>query len=149
MKAAKTPIFDVVQKTINLPEKPRGCHIITKNIIQSLPELKEFNCGTLNLFLQHTSASITINENCCSDVRTDLENWMNKTVPEGKFWEHSSEGPDDMPAHVKSSLMGVSLDIPITNGQLQLGRWQGIYLNEHRGYGGSRRMVLTITGMRK
>ena len=141
--------MDVIQKTINLPEKPRGCHIITKIILQNLPELKNFKFGTLNLFLQHTSASITINENCCSDVRTDLENWMNTFIPEGPHWEHSAEGADDMPAHVKSSVMGVSLDIPVNNGQLQLGRWQGIYLNEHRSHGGSRRLVMTLMGSRK
>lgn len=141
--------FTVVQKEIDIPMMPRGCHIITKIIIQKLPELKNFKVGSLNLFLQHTSASLTINENVCSDVRADLETWMNKAIPEGPHWEHSSEGPDDMPAHVKSSVMGVSLDIPISNGQLMLGRWQGIYLNEHRSYGGSRHIVLTITGMQQ
>ena len=139
----------VVQKTITLPEKPRGCHIITKLVLDALPELKQFQSGSLNVFIQHTSASITINENCCSDVRTDLEAWMNKVVPEGSHWEHSSEGADDMPAHVKSSLMGVSLNIPVTDGELNLGTWQGIYLNEHRNHGGSRRIVLTITGQKK
>lgn len=145
----KTGQFNVVQKEINLPEVTRGCHIITKIILQSLPELKNFKFGTLNIFLQHTSASLTINENVCSDVRSDLENWMNSAIPEGPHWEHSAEGADDMPAHVKSSVMGVSLDIPINNGSLCLGRWQGIYLNEHRGYGGSRHVVLTIMGTMK
>jgi secondary thiamine-phosphate synthase enzyme len=102
----------------------------------------------LNIFLQHTSASITINENCCADVRSDFESWMNKTVPEGSHWEHSSEGRDDMPAHAKCSMIGVSLTIPITNGTLNLGTWQGVYLNEHRDRGGSRNVVLTITGQK-
>ena len=139
----------VVQKTITLPEKPRGCHIITKLVLDALPELKQFQSGSLNVFIQHTSASITINENCCSDVRTDLEAWMNKVVPEGSHWEHSSEGADDMPAHAKSSMMGVSLDIPVMNGSLCLGRWQGIYLCEHRRSGGRRSLVLTLIGARK
>lgn len=128
---------------------PRGCHLVTELILDNLPELREFKSGLLNLFIQHTSASITINENCCSDVRTDLDSWMDKVAPEGRQWEHSSEGPDDMPAHVKSSLMGVSVNIPVTDGALNMGTWQGIYLNEHRNSGGSRRLVLTITGEKK
>ena len=142
-------MFAVVQKAVSLPQMPRGCHLITDAILKNLPELKEFKAGLLNLLIQHTSASITINENCCSDVRTDLDSWMNKIAPEGRHWEHSSEGADDMPAHVKSSLMGVSLNIPVTDGELNLGTWQGIYLNEHRNHGGSRRIVLTITGQKK
>ena len=139
----------VVQKEITLPQKPRGCHIITKLVLDGIPELKQFSSGSLNVFIQHTSASITINENCCSDVRSDLENWMNKVAPEGSHWDHSDEGRDDMPAHVKSSMIGVSLDIPVMNGTLCLGRWQGIYLCEHRNHGGSRRLVLTLIGTRK
>ena len=103
----------------------------------------------MNLFIQHTSASLTINENCCDDVRSDLESWMNRIVPEGNHWEHRFEGADDMPAHAKCSMMGVSLNIPITDGALNLGTWQGIYLNEHRNHGGSRNVVITITGQPK
>ena len=139
----------VVQKAISLPPMPRGCHLVTELILDNLPELRQFKSGLLTLFIQHTSASITINENCCPDVRTDLDSWMDKVAPEGRQWEHSSEGPDDMPAHVKSSLMGVSLNIPVTDGALNMGTWQGIYLNEHRNSGGSRRLVLTITGEKK
>lgn len=138
-----------VQKSIAIPQVPRGCHLITDTILENLPEIKDFQCGLLNLFLQHTSASLTINENCCSAVRTDLDNWMNKVVPEGPNWKHKEEGADDMPAHAKCSMMGVSLNIPITDGHLALGTWQGIYLNEHRNNGGSRRLVITITGNRK
>ena len=142
-------MFQVVQKSISLPQMSRGCHLVTDLILKNLPELKQFKAGLLNLFIQHTSASITINENCCPDVRSDLASWMDKVAPEGKQWEHSSEGPDDMPAHAKSSLMGVSVNIPITDGNLNMGTWQGIYLNEHRNHGGSRRLVLTITGEKK
>ena len=139
-------MFNCVQKTIKIPQKPRGSHIITNIIKSNLPEMKMFRCGVLNVFLQHTSASITINENCCPDVRSDLESWMNEVVPEDRRWDHSSEGADDMPAHAKCSMIGCSINIPITNGELALGTWQGIYLNEHREYGGSRTIVLTITG---
>jgi secondary thiamine-phosphate synthase enzyme len=138
--------MEIVQKTIALPEMPRGCHIITNVLLDKLPELAKFKAGLLNIFLQHTSASITINENCCSDVRSDLETWMNKVIPEGSHWDHASEGRDDMPAHAKCAMIGVSLNVPVTDGRLNLGTWQGIYLNEHRNRGGSRRVVLTITG---
>lgn len=141
--------MNVVQKTVSLPQMSRGCHLITDILLKKIPEIGNFQCGLLNIFLQHTSASITINENCCSDVRRDLENWMNKVVPEGNQWEHSQEGADDMPAHAKCAMIGVSLNIPITDGKLALGTWQGIYLNEHRAHGGSRSVVLTITGMSK
>jgi secondary thiamine-phosphate synthase enzyme len=123
--------------------------LITDVIVRALPELKEYAVGLLNVFLQHTSASLTINENCCSDVRSDLNGWLNRAIPEGKVWSHQSEGADDMPAHAKSSVMGVSLNIPITDGKLSLGTWQGIYLNEHRSHGGNRRVVLTVTGQKK
>mgnify|MGYP004701333069 CR=1 FL=1 len=138
-----------VQKTFNLPKYPRGCHLITNVIVKNIPEISKFKIGLLNLFLQHTSASLTINENCCDDVRRDLNNWMDKVAPEGNQWEHRYEGSDDMPAHAKSSLMGVSINIPITDGELNLGTWQGIYLNEHRNQGGSRKIVATITGQQK
>jgi secondary thiamine-phosphate synthase enzyme len=140
--------MEIVQKTIELPAARRGCHLITSTIVRQLPELRQFRMGFLNIFLQHTSASLTINENCCSNVRSDFEAWMNKTVPEGPHWEHSSEGRDDMPAHAKCSMIGVSLNIPVASGALSLGRWQGIYLNEHRDRGGSRTVVLTIIGQK-
>jgi secondary thiamine-phosphate synthase enzyme len=140
--------MEISQATIELPAFRRGCHLITDVIVRELPQLRQFRVGLLNLFLQHTSASITINENCCADVRSDFEAWMNKAVPEGSHWQHSSEGRDDMPAHAKCSMIGVSLNIPITGGALNLGTWQGIYLNEHRDHGGSRRLVLTITGQK-
>lgn len=139
-------MMKVFQKTITLPNFRRGSHIITDLIVKQMPEISKINAGLMNLLIQHTSASITINENCCSDVRTDLNDWMDKTIPERFPWTHIDEGADDMPAHVKSSVMGVSLNIPITNGQLNLGTWQGIYLNEHRNHGGSRRIVITVTG---
>lgn len=135
------------QKTISLPNYPRGSHLITELIVRQIPEMRKVTAGLMNLLIQHTSASITINENCCADVRTDLNAWMDKTIPENFPWDHTDEGADDMPAHVKSSVMGVSLNIPITNGQLNLGTWQGIYLNEHRNRGGSRKIVITVTGM--
>jgi secondary thiamine-phosphate synthase enzyme len=143
-----SPHMDIVQKTIGLPVVTRGCHLITDMILEQVPELQQFRVGMLNIFLQHTSASITINENCSPEVGSDFESWMNTMVPEGSHWQHSSEGPDDMPAHAKCSMIGVSLDIPITNGALNLGTWQGIYLNEHRGRGGSRKIVLTIIGQK-
>ena len=143
---SKKKMMTVLQKTISLPSFPRGSHLITDLVVKGFPEIRTVKVGLLNLLLQHTSASITINENFCSDVRTDLNHWMDTTVPESFHWDHSDEGPDDMPAHVKSSLMGVSINIPITDGNLNLGTWQGIYLNEHRNHGGSRRLVLTLTG---
>ena len=141
--------LEIVQRTISLPQQRRGCHLITKSIVDAIPELRRFKTGSLNIFLQHTSASITINENCCSDVRTDMESWMNKIVPEGSHWQHADEGADDMPAHAKSSMIGVSVDIPVAAGSLCLGRWQGIYLCEHRNHGGSRKLVLTLLGQRE
>lgn len=142
-------MMKMAQTVITVPQKKRGCHLITDFIVDKVREIRDFKMGMLNLFIQHTSASLTINENCCGDVRTDMESWMNDVVPEGRHWDHSSEGPDDMPAHVKSSVMGVSINIPITDGRLNMGTWQGIYLNEHRNHGGARRIVATITGVAK
>lgn len=131
------------QVYIRLSQKVRGCHLITGEIIRQLPELPQ--CGVLHLFVQHTSCGLTINENADPSVRTDMENMMNKIVPEGApYYTHTLEGYDDMPAHLKSSLFGVSLQIPITNGQLNLGTWQGIYLCEFRNYGGNRNIIATI-----
>lgn len=136
-----------IQKTIRLKRKPRGIHIITDELMNSLPEMRSIKTGMANFFLQHTSASLSINENVSGDVRSDLERYLNKAVPEdAPYFRHTYEGPDDMPAHVKSTLVGVSLTIPITNGELNLGTWQGIYLLEHRDDGGERSVVVTVMG---
>jgi secondary thiamine-phosphate synthase enzyme len=136
-----------IQKTIRLKRKPRGIHIVTDELIKNLPELRAIKTGMANFFLQHTSASLSINENVSGDVRGDLERYLNKAVPEdAPYFRHTYEGPDDMPAHVKAALVGVSLNIPVTNGELNLGTWQGIYLLEHRDDGGERSVVVTVTG---
>lgn len=136
-----------LQRDIQFPSRPRGCHLVTREVLEQIPELKQVRIGLFHLFLQHTSASLSINENADPDVRTDLETAMNTLVPEDGFdFVHTIEGPDDMPAHTKSSLLGVALSIPIRDGQLQLGTWQGIYLNEHRNQGGRRCAVVTLQG---
>lgn len=135
-----------LQKEFNLRKKNRGFHLITDEILLNLPEIKDFEIGTLNLFIKHTSASLTINENCDPTVRTDMENFINDVVSNKSYFKHTYEGDDDMPAHIKSSLFGSSITIPITNGQLNMGTWQGIYLGEHRDFGGSRKIVSTIIG---
>ncbi len=135
-----------LQRTLTLPQQRRGFHLITSAVLQALPELKTFQIGWLNLFLQHTSASLTINENASPEVRADLETSVNALVPERFPYEHSLEGSDDMPAHIKSSLFGPSLTLPVRAGTLALGTWQGIYLCEHRNQGGRRQLVLTLHG---
>jgi len=135
-----------LQRTIQLRERPRGFHLITSEVVEALPELREFEVGILHAFIQHTSASITINENADSDVRSDLESALNAIAPEDFPYVHTIEGPDDMPAHVKASLMGSSVSIPIADGKLLLGTWQGIYLCEHRNRANSRSLVLTLWG---
>ena len=135
------------QKTISLPAYSRGFHLITKDILQAFPEIKDINIGILQVFIQHTSASLTINENADPTVRDDFESHINKMVPENApYYLHTLEGSDDMPAHIKASLMGTSVQVPITQGKLNLGTWQGIYLCEHRNYGGKRHLVLTALG---
>ncbi|KAI9305983.1 hypothetical protein BJ944DRAFT_264269 [Cunninghamella echinulata] len=134
------------QKEIRIRGRARGCHLIHNEVISQLPEIKKYKVGLANFFLQHTSAALMINENCDPDVRTDMEMGLNKIVPESFPYIHTDEGPDDMPSHLKSGLIGVSLNIPITNGKLNLGTWQGIYLCEHRNDGGNRKMVITIQG---
>ncbi|TPD55246.1 MAG: YjbQ family protein [Thalassolituus maritimus] len=135
------------QKTIQLKARPRGFHLITREVEQALPELADVSVGLLHVFIQHTSASLTINENADPTVRVDFEKVFSRLVPENQpYYKHNDEGPDDLPAHIKSSLLGPSLTIPVTNGKLALGTWQGIYLCEHRDYGGSRRLVLTLQG---
>ena len=135
------------QKTIQLKARARGFHLITRDIEQALPELAGVSVGLLHVFIQHTSASLTINENADPTVRVDFEEVFSRLVPENQpYYKHNDEGPDDLPAHIKSSLLGPSLTIPVTNGRLALGTWQGIYLCEHRDYGGSRRLILTLQG---
>ncbi len=135
------------QKEIVLKPYSRGYHLITDEILDQLIELKEIQIGWMQVFIKHSSASLTINENADPSVRIDFESHMNKMVPENApYYIHTYEGSDDMPAHIKSSLMGASVQIPITNGRLNLGTWQGIYLCEHRNYGGARKLVLTVLG---
>ncbi|MCC9599239.1 secondary thiamine-phosphate synthase enzyme YjbQ [Stieleria sp. JC731] len=135
-----------IQKTITLPSHRRGFHLITSEVVRAIPELKSIQTGLLHVFIQHTSASLTINENADPDVRVDFETVMNHAVPESLPYVHTLEGPDDMPAHVKASMMGASVQIPVGRGELLLGTWQGIYLCEHRDRGGSRRLVVTLMG---
>jgi secondary thiamine-phosphate synthase enzyme len=134
------------QRTIELADHPRGFHLVTSDILARLPEVEQVQTGLLHLFIQHTSASLTINENADPDVPIDLESSLSAIAPEDFAYRHTCEGPDDMPAHVKSSLLGSSLTIPIHAGRLCLGTWQGIYLCEHRERGGRRRVVATIWG---
>ena len=135
------------QKEFSLEPKLRGFHLVTSEIVKNVPEIKKISIGVAYIFIKHTSASLTINENADPTVRLDLESYFNKTVPENSaFYKHNTEGPDDMPAHIKSVIVGNSLTIPITGGRLNLGTWQGIYLCEHRNYGGARRIVVTVTG---
>lgn len=134
----------IIQSTFNLSAKRRGCHLVTEEILKNLPNPLP-NAGLLNLFVQHTSCALTINENYDPDVRTDMESILNHLVKEREpYYEHTLEGSDDMPAHTKSSLFGVSITIPITDGRLNLGTWQGIYLCEFRNHGGARSIVATI-----
>ena len=136
------------QKQLQLPTHPRGFHLITPTVLESIPEIKEINTGILQVFIKHTSASLTINENADSSVGQDMESHINVMVPENApYYIHTYEGPDDMPAHIKSSLMGASVQIPITNGKLNIGTWQGIFLCEHRNHGGRRNLVLTAFGI--
>lgn len=136
------------QVEIQLDAYPRGFHLITSEVKKAIPEINMINAGVLKVFIKHTSASLTINENADPTVRDDFESHMNKMVPENApYYRHTMEGPDDMPAHIKGSLMGFSVEIPITNGKLNLGTWQGIYLCEHRNRGGRRKLVLTAYGV--
>jgi len=135
------------QTEITLKPRPRGFHIITHEIENAVPEIGKVKIGIANIFLKHTSASLTINENVSADVRRDMEKHFNKIIPkDAPYYEHTYEGSDDMPAHIKSSLLGQSLTIPIKDGRLNLGTWQGVYLGEHRDYGSARRIVVTVMG---
>ena len=138
-----------VQREITLRPRPRGFHLITRDVLEALPELRSLRVGLLHVFIRHTSASLTLNENASPDVRDDFEAYFNESVPEdAPYWTHTIEGADDMPAHIKASLLGPSLTLPVSNGRLALGTWQGIYLCEHRDGGGSRRVVATAFGQR-
>ena len=136
-----------VQRTIRLPARPRGFHLVTHEVVDALPELEGIQVGLLHLLIQHTSASLALNEDASADVRRDFETWFDQAVPEGApYWTHTLEGADDMPAHVKAALLGPSLTLPIAGGRLALGTWQGIYLCEHRDRGGPRSLVATAWG---
>lgn len=136
-----------VQKEICLKPRPRGFHLITDELLHELPELKNFRIGMMNIFIMHTSASLTLNENADPTVRQDFESYFNYAIPENEpYYRHLDEGADDLPAHLKSSLLGSSLNIPLAAGHPRLGIWQGIYLCEHRNHGGSRRIVVTLQG---
>jgi len=135
------------QKEITLQPKKRGFHLVTLEILSQLPELERLSVGMLNVFIKHTSASLTVNENADPTVRQDFESYFNRAVPENQpYYRHTDEGSDDMPSHLKSSLLGCSLNLPVTRGKLNLGIWQGIYLCEHRNHGGGRALVLTLQG---
>lgn len=136
-----------LQKEIVLKPRSRGFHLVTDEIVRALPELASIRVGVAHVFIQHTSASLCINENADPTVRTDLERSFNQLAPENApHYVHTTEGPDDMPAHIKAALIGTSVSVPITNGRLNLGTWQGVYLCEHRDSGGPRRVVVTISG---
>ncbi|MBM97141.1 MAG: hypothetical protein CMI09_14990 [Oceanospirillaceae bacterium] len=136
-----------LQREIQLRARSRGFHLISDEIAQALPELAHVSVGLLHVFIQHTSASLTINENADPTVRMDFESWFNRNVRENEsYYRHTLEGSDDMPAHLKASLLGNSVTLPVTDGRFNLGTWQGIYLGEHRDNGGSRRLVLTLQG---
>jgi secondary thiamine-phosphate synthase enzyme len=135
-----------LQRELALSPRPRGFHLVTREVLAALPELAETKVGLLHVYIQHTSASLTINENADRDVRIDLEASLNAIAPEDFPYVHTIEGPDDMPAHVKAALLGSSVSVPIRDGRLLLGTWQGIYLCEHRNQGGSRKLVLTVQG---
>lgn len=136
-----------LQRTLRLPAKSRGFHLVTGEVLEALPEVGEISTGLLHLLIQHTSASLALNENAAPEARRDFESWLDRAVPEGApYWTHTLEGPDDMPAHVKAALLGPSLTLPVREGRLALGTWQGIYLCEHRDHGGPRSLVATAWG---
>lgn len=136
-----------LQREIRLPARERGFHLVTSEVEEALPELSEISIGLLHLLIQHTSASLALNENAAPEVRRDFEAWFDQAVPErAPYWTHTLEGDDDMPAHVKAALLGPSLTLPIEGGRLALGTWQGIYLCEHRDHGGPRTLLATVWG---
>jgi len=136
-----------IQREVTLETRPRGFHLVTREILGAVPEIGELEVGLLHLLIRHTSASLALSENASPDVRRDFETWFNQAVPErASYWTHTLEGPDDMPAHVKAALLGPSLTLPVAHGQLALGTWQGIYLCEHRDRGGARSVMATAWG---
>ncbi len=136
-----------IQREIPLLARPRGFHLVTEDVLRQLPEVRDIQTGLLHLFVRHTSASITLNENAAPEVRQDFESFFTRAVPENAPWcRHRDEGPDDLPAHIKSALLGCELTLPITAGAPNLGTWQGIWLCEHRNHGGSRTLVATLHG---
>jgi secondary thiamine-phosphate synthase enzyme len=136
-----------LQKSVKLQAKPRGFHLVSDEILKALPEISTIHVGLLHLFLQHTSASLSINENADSSVRRDMESHLNQLAPEdAPYYEHTYEGSDDMPAHIKSALLGCEMSLPIEQGSLKLGTWQGIYLGEHRDSASARTLIATLTG---
>src|SRR3954471_5882112 len=136
-----------VQRQVTLEARPRGFHLVTREVLDAVPELSELRVGLANLLLQHTSASLTLNENASPAVRRDFRSWFDHAVPEdAPYWTHTLEGPDDMPAHVKASLLGPSVTVPVSDGRFALGTWQGIYLCEHRDSGGARSVIVTAWG---
>jgi secondary thiamine-phosphate synthase enzyme len=136
-----------LQRQITLRPRPRGFHLVTGEVESGVPELRELRVGLAHLFIRHTSASLTLNENASPDVRRDFESWFDAAVPEdAPYWTHTLEGPDDMPAHIKASLLGPALTLPVSDGRLALGTWQGVYLCEHRDRGGPRSLLVTLHG---
>ena len=136
-----------LQREITLRARERGFHLVTREVLEALPELGDVRAGLLHLFIRHTSASLTLNENASPDVRDDFEAYFNEAVPEdAPYWTHTMEGPDDMPAHIKASVLGPSLTLPVAGGRLGLGTWQGVYLCEHRDRGGARSLLATLHG---
>jgi secondary thiamine-phosphate synthase enzyme len=136
-----------IQRELTLDARPRGFHLVTSEVVDAVPELSDIRVGLANLLIQHTSASLTLNENASADVRRDFRSWFDDAVPEdAPYWTHTLEGADDMPAHIKASLTGPELTLPVRDGELALGTWQGIYLCEHRDSGGPRRVVVTVWG---
>ena len=136
-----------IQRELTLESRPRGFHIVTREIEQAVPELGDIAVGIATIFIKHTSASLTLNENASPDVRRDFESWANEAVPESAaFWSHVLEGSDDMPAHIKASLFGPTVTVPVRSGEFDLGTWQGVYLCEHRDRGGPRTIVVTVFG---
>jgi secondary thiamine-phosphate synthase enzyme len=135
------------QREITLRPRPRGFHLVTEEVESALPELRSVQVGLAHLFIRHTSASLTLNENASPDVRRDFEAYFNEAVPEDAgYWTHTIEGPDDMPAHIKASVLGPALSLPVSHGRFALGTWQGVYLCEHRNHGGARSVVVTLFG---
>jgi secondary thiamine-phosphate synthase enzyme len=136
-----------VQRAVRLEPRARGFHLVTEEVVDAMPELERIGVGIANVFIRHTSASLTLNENASPAVRRDFRSWFDDAVPEdAPYWTHTLEGPDDMPAHVKASLLGPSVTVPVADGRLALGTWQGIYLCEHRDSGGAREVIVTAWG---